>query len=43
MALDEETRAELIELARPKQMIVHIAGGRLAEGSGPHEDAIPID
>ena len=43
MALDEETRAELIELARPKQMIVHIAGGRLAEGSGPHEDVIVID
>jgi hypothetical protein len=43
MALDEETRAELIELARPKRMIVHIAGGRLAEGSGPHEDVIVID
>jgi hypothetical protein len=42
MALDEATRAELVELARPRQMIVHIAGGRLAEGSGPHEDVIEI-
>jgi len=42
MALDEETRAELVELSRPKQMIVHIAGGRLAEGSGPHEEVIEI-